>query len=236
MVFSQGLGQILPFYFVFRHHDDQSFHHVPEFPYISRPVIPHKYAHGLGGDGFGFHTVLFGEVAKEVVHQQGNILPPLPQGWDPYGDDVEAKEEVFPEVALFYLLFQVFVGGGDDPDVHGDGFPPPYALEGEFLDYPEDLCLDLQAHVPHFIQEQGPPMGHFEFAPVGRRVFSFFPAKKLLFYHVFGDGGTAHFHKGVVLSYGEGMDLPGHQFLARSALSGDENPSVGGGHQFYLVF
>jgi hypothetical protein len=37
------------------------------------------------------------------------------------GDDVEAIEEVFAEVAAGDLFFEVFVGGGDDAGVDVDG-------------------------------------------------------------------------------------------------------------------
>ena len=34
------------------------------------------------------------------------------------GDDMNPVKKIFPEEALFYLVFQIFIGRYDHPDIH----------------------------------------------------------------------------------------------------------------------
>ncbi len=62
-------------------------------------------------------AVLLPELGEEFAGEEGDVLFALAQGRDVEGDDVEAVEEVLAEVAAGDLLFEVFVGSGDDADV-----------------------------------------------------------------------------------------------------------------------
>ena len=57
------------------------------------------------------------ELGEEFAGEERDVFLAVAQGRDVEGDDVEAVEEVFAEVAAGDLLFEVFVGGGDDADV-----------------------------------------------------------------------------------------------------------------------
>ena len=61
-----------------------------------------------------------GEFFKEMVRQQGDIFPALPEGREFDGDDVNAVEQVFPESAFSDFRLERFIGRGDDPDIHLD--------------------------------------------------------------------------------------------------------------------
>ena len=68
----------------------------------------------------------------------------LPQGRHHDGNDVEAVKKVFPEMIFSYQDFQIFVGGGDYPNIQPNGFNPPDPLESVFLQDPEDFYLEAQ--------------------------------------------------------------------------------------------
>ncbi len=70
-------------------------------------------------------AVLAAELGEEFLDEERDVFFAVAQGRDEEGDDVEAVEEVFAEVAAGDLLFEVLVGGGDDADVDVDGVVAP---------------------------------------------------------------------------------------------------------------
>src|SRR5690606_40376612 len=72
---------------------------------------------------------------QEMLRQQGDVLDPLPERWDPDGHDAQAVVEVAAEDTGLRRLLRVPVGGRDEADVdHGIG---PRAA-----DPPDDAVLD----------------------------------------------------------------------------------------------
>ena len=74
-------------------------------------------------------------------------------------EDIEAVIQVFSEFSRLDLGLGVFVGRGDDPDIHADpGIVPDAA------DFPlscrdaQQPALELRGHRSDFIQEQGAPI------------------------------------------------------------------------------
>ena len=65
-----------------------------------------------------------------MLHQLRNVFPALGQPGDMYADNVEPVEEVFAKAVVLHQLFQVLVGGGNDPDIDldGDVAPDPVKL------------------------------------------------------------------------------------------------------------
>ena len=82
-------------------------------------------------------------------------------------DDVEPVEEVFPEFFLRDRPFEVAVGGRDNSHVHPDRLRASDPLELAFLEDAQELDLKLGTHLGHFIEEDGPPVGHLEAAFAG---------------------------------------------------------------------
>ena len=88
--------------------------------------------------------------------------PSLGQVGDPHHDRGKAVEQVFAEQASSDQLAQVLVGGGDDPGVAA-AFPvAANSLVGAILHDPQQLGLEGQRQLPHFIQEQSSLVGLFE--------------------------------------------------------------------------
>src|SRR3972149_4670121 len=64
---------------------------------------------------------------EEVVAERWRLPPPLPQGRQEEGEDVQAVEEVLPEPALPHIRGEIVVGGGDHPRVHAERLRAPHA-------------------------------------------------------------------------------------------------------------
>ncbi len=57
-------------------------------------------------------------------------------------DDIKAVIQVFPEIALFHLFFQVAVGGGNDPHINFMRLISAYPGNGFILQKPQQFtCI-----------------------------------------------------------------------------------------------
>ena len=101
--FCQGKG---PLYHIFKLSD------------VSRPRIVTENVHNLWGDSGGFFYLLRGAFFEEVMRQQFDILLPFPEGRHVNFHDVKTPVKILPELPSLDQLFQIFVGGGDDAQIH----------------------------------------------------------------------------------------------------------------------
>ncbi len=97
----------------------QPLHEIFQLPDISRPVVFHQQPDTLLRNSNGLTVFLLEDLAK-FLDQQGDILFPLPQGTQINGHHIQTVVEVLPEAAVPDLLPQVFIGGGNDPQVQLD--------------------------------------------------------------------------------------------------------------------
>lgn len=73
---------------------DAAFDHISEFANITRPIIGKKSApHFRGNERHGAAESL-AEVLAVMVHENGNILAPIPQWWNMHSNHGQAKEEI----------------------------------------------------------------------------------------------------------------------------------------------
>ena len=118
------------------------------------------------------------------------------------GDDVEAVEEVFAEVAAGDLFFEVLVGGGDDADVDVDGVGGADGEEALLVESAEDLGLGLRLMSPTSSRKRVPPSARskvprFSAGGLGRSgAGSVAVAEELGFDVVLGDGGAVELDEG----------------------------------------
>ncbi len=82
---------------------------------------------------------------------------------------MQPVEQVFPETALLDLLLEVPVGGSDEARIGLDGLVAADPLELALLQHPQHLHLEIRAHVPDLVQEDGAAVGHFEFPLLVRK-------------------------------------------------------------------
>jgi len=99
---------------------DHPLHHVLQLPDIPRPLIPREQLGDLGGELPDVLAELQIELADEMLRQDEDVLPPVPEGGHDDGEGVYPEIEVFPEMPRGDRGLEVPVGRDDDPHVHAD--------------------------------------------------------------------------------------------------------------------
>ena len=97
--------------------DQHALDHVLQFAHVAGPVVLLEGFERLFADLHARAAVLAAELGEEFADQERDVLLALAQRRHEERNDVEAVEEVFAEVALGDLLFEILVGGGDEADV-----------------------------------------------------------------------------------------------------------------------
>src|SRR5574341_286382 len=80
------------------------------------------------------------------------------------GKNIQAVKQVFSEIPFSGFGGQVFIGGGDNSDIHLNRFTRAQALKLFFLQDPQKFSLQVGRNFRNLIQKQGPPMSQFESA------------------------------------------------------------------------
>ena len=70
--------------------------------------------------GLGVLVELGSQLKEKVVGQQGNVFQPLRQGRDVNRQNIDPVVKILAKELIFHQLFQIAVGGGDNPGVHRD--------------------------------------------------------------------------------------------------------------------
>ena len=78
-----------------------------------------------------------------VLTKCAYIIFPLSQWRKGDGDHVKAVVEIFVKSSFFDGGLQTTIGGGNDPDIDGDGSEATYTLELAFLKKARELRLHL---------------------------------------------------------------------------------------------
>jgi hypothetical protein len=135
---------------------------VLELPDVAGPRVALEHLEGVFPDPFQVAPLLAVVPLDEVGRQHRDVLGALPKRGDPDGDHVQPEVQVGPEPPLGDLLLEVLVGGGDDPHVHGDRLVPAHRRHRLLLEHPEQLHLQVGAHLADLVEEDGPVMGRLE--------------------------------------------------------------------------
>jgi hypothetical protein len=131
-------------------HDRLKLAHVPG------PRVRHQTRHRRRGDTVDREPVPRVGLATQVLDQQREVLPALPERRHLEDDSPKSIIEVLPEGALARSGAEVAVGGGEDPDV---GMDHPRRANGPDLargEEPEEHRLGLGDQLADLIQENGP--------------------------------------------------------------------------------
>lgn len=70
-----------------------------------------------------------------------------------YPDHVQAVEQIFTEFPLLHALFQVLVGGGDDPHIDLHRRVTAHAIKLAIRQHAQQTSLDIKRHIANFIRE-----------------------------------------------------------------------------------
>jgi hypothetical protein len=107
---------------------------------------------------------LLAHLRGEVLNQARNIFFALTQRWQLDREHVHPVVEVLAKFSLAYELFQIAMGGHDDPHVHFDCTIAAHPLNFSAFQHAQQLRLHGGWHVADFVEEQRATLRLFEFA------------------------------------------------------------------------
>jgi hypothetical protein len=190
-----------------------------------RPHRAIRYARDLPVQGLAV-------LLQEVVDQQRDVLPPVPEWRQFQLDHVQPVQEVFTELAARDQLFEFLVRGGDDPHVDRPRTRVAHRHHHPLLHDPQDRTLDTRRQHRDFVQKESPAVGRLEEADLVARRPRKRPApvpEQLGFHERQGYRPGVDRHERLVPRHAVIVDRPGEQFLARAGLADDEHVALDGG-------
>ncbi len=107
-----------------------------------------------------------------------------------------------------------------------------------FLQYPQELGLQVQRHVSHLVEEQCALVGPLEAADAlgqGAGKGPFLVAEQIALSEAGGNGGAVHLHHLLFAAGAQPMDGLGDQLLAGAGFPQDQHGAIALGHQFHLL-
>src|SRR5262245_47678963 len=121
---------------------------------------------------------------KEVIREQKQIGLSFPQRRNENREDIQAIVKVLAELSIRDRLFEILVGGRDEPDIGTDRLGSADAFELSFLQDAQKLHLGCQIDISNFVEKQRAAFGEFKpslFSSVSARESALFVAKQLGF-------------------------------------------------------
>ena len=214
-------------------HDDRALHPVLELAHIARPVVRVDRREGIGGEAGDRGVHLGGETLEEGLRQQHRIAVALGKAGDAHHDLGEAVEQVLAEGARADHLLEILVRRAHDPGVDRDRAPPADTLDGAFLKEAQQLDLEGQRDVAHFVEEQRTAMRTLDLALCGldrAGEGALLVAEQLAFEQVLGDRRAIYRDERPVGAVARLVQALGEQFLARPARAEQHHRDRGARH------
>ncbi len=126
-------------------------------------------------------------------------------------------------------LGQIAIGRGDKPDVDRNGAIPAQPLNLSLLQGAQELGLQVERQLAHFIEKERSLVRKFETPHLSCNRASecaFLVAEELAFQQPGGNSGAIHLHKRVLAPVAEAVNRAGKQFLAGSGFALDQNRGI----------
>src|SRR5713101_1620443 len=181
-----------------RRHDDEALDEVAQLANVTGPGIAEKDFHRGLADFLAAASVSGAEFSEEVARERGNVFAAVAERGNEKGNDVQAVEKVLTKRAAGDFLLEVFVGGGDDANVHGDGLAGADGFEALLLEDAKDFGLRAKAHVADFIEKERAAVGFLklaDFVVAGAGEAALDVAEKLGLDELLRNGGAIDFNE-----------------------------------------
>src|SRR5215831_1326117 len=181
--------------------DEYALDHVLQLTNVARPVVLLKDFERLLTNLHARAPVLAAEFGEKFADKKRDVLLALTQGRHEKRHDIEPVEEVLAEVSLGDLLFEVFVGGGDEADVNANGLRPPDWREHLIVECAEHLGLSFETHVADLVEEERTAIGTFQGSALFRRATRLRAvpiAEEFGLDVIFGNGGAIEFDENAI--------------------------------------
>ena len=99
-----------------------------------------------------------------MVDEERDIFHAIAKGWQYQAQDVDAIEEILPELALLNQVGKVPICCCENADIRLGLFCRAKGLEGLFLQHAQELGLQLHVHLADLIKKKGPTICRLELA------------------------------------------------------------------------
>src|ERR1700730_592390 len=143
---------------------DQALDDVAQFTDIAGPIVFVQFGDGLRSENFFLPAILRGNLAGEMGHEVGEIFRTLAERGEVQREYVNAMIQVAAKFIFLYQLFEVAVGGHDDPDIYLVRFFPANTFHFALFEHAQKFGLHGDGHVSNLIQEKSAAFGLFEFS------------------------------------------------------------------------
>src|SRR5713226_4209642 len=210
--------------------DHQAFDQIAQFADVPRPGMAQQNVHRGVAEFARFLSVGGAELVQEMSRENGDVFLAVAQRRHEERNYIQAIKQILTKGAARDFLLEIFVSGGEDAHIHGEGLAGTYRLEALFFEDAQDLGLRAQAHVSDFVEEQRAAVGFLEFSYfVIRRAgeAAFHVAEQLGFNQLLGNRGAVDLHEQAFAAQAGGVQRASHKFLARAALAINQHAAVG---------
>ncbi len=168
-----------------------------------------------------------------MIEQDGYVSRPFPQRRQNDRDHVEPVIKILSEAARPDRLFQVLIGGGNQPEINFLGGPAADALDDMLLQNPQQLALQTQSERANLVEKQGSTLRRFDvtgagFMCVGKSALLM--AKQFGLDQAFRKSGAVYADERLVPPGAAGDDGLSYQFFSGPALAANQHVDVALGH------
>ena len=210
---------------------DHAFHHVLQFPDISRPRVAGEPLYGLVGKPDRRDSIFRAVGFHKNGDQKRDVLPARAQRRHYNFDHLQPEVEILPKRALPNRLSQILVGGGEHPDIHRDHRASAHAHNLPFLQHPEQLHLSHRRHLSDLVEKQRPPVGGLEksfAAALCAGKSAPFVTEQLTLHEVLRDRSAVDGHKRLVAPEAVPVDGLGDHLFAGTVFAHNQHVDVSG--------
>ena len=168
---------------------------------VARPAPFDERLQGFGGNRFDAPAHALGMAAEEIADKERNVVAALAQWRNGDGENPQAVIEVAAELSCVDHFGEVAIRGGHEANVYGNRARTADPLELLLLQCAQNLGLEFQGKVAHFIQEECSLMGKLQASDLlcdGPRESPFFVAEQFAFEKPGGNGRAVEFDEGVI--------------------------------------
>src|SRR5260370_24889357 len=211
---------------------------VLEFSYVPRPMISGQRIHCRRWNRINRPVHAPGKLLREVPHQERNIPLPFPQGRNVDWKNIQAKEEIGPELLLAHHRFPITVRRGNRTCIRSKRARASQPFEFPLLQDAEQFGLQFERNLSYFVQENRAAIGHFE-APNALRDRSceraFLVSEQLAFQQTCRNGRAAELDERLGAPRAKVMNGACNQFLTGTGVSIDEHGRVSRSDRLHLL-
>ena len=200
---------------------------VVEFPDIAAPRVVLQYLDSLGRKGF---AAQLGHLIQKVPCQHNDVAFSFAQGRQVQQQNRKSVVEIGAEVSGLDAFPQISVGGGDDPDVDGNGVSAADTQDILAFKHAQQALLGVRVELGNLVQKQGTAVSQFKdpFFAFGAcpGKGTFFIAEQLRFQKRLRQSPAVDGHKRAAAAGAGIVDGLGKQILPRTGFAVDQNGMI----------